>query len=78
MNDRFSKRPYMLIEMMESGLPKPGQSMFREDATTGKSETKPAPQKEVSRAIPIPQMVPVVTWNEKWEPVTVWVEKFDV
>lgn len=60
--DILSGRNYIEIPMMESGLPqKPNQKV---EKVTGFA----IPQRK--------QMVEVVTWNEKWEPVIVLVEKF--
>lgn len=75
MNDRFAelengKRPSILIEMCGDKVKFPGKHSI------GGRNTKP--ENKASEGLPIPQMVPVTTWDKNWQPVTVWVEKFNV
>ncbi len=59
-------RNYIEIEMMESGLPKKDGQVVIENAGC---QIPPRKQEK--------KMVEVVTWNEKWEPVIVLVEKME-
>ena len=65
-NVTISGRNYIEIEMMESGLPRQENQAVIENAGC------PIPPRKQEK-----KMVEVVTWNEKWEPVIVLVEKMD-
>lgn len=62
-NVTINGRNYIEIEMMESGLPK------QENQVCIENPGCPIPPRK--------KMVEVVTWNEKWEPVIVLVEKIE-
>lgn len=65
-NVTINGRNYIEIEMMESGLPKQENQVVIENAGC------PIPPRKQEK-----KMVEVVTWNEKWEPVIVFVEKME-
>ena len=65
-NVTINGRNYIEIEMMESGLPSQENQVVTENAGC------PIPPRKQEK-----KMVEVVTWNEKWEPVIVLVEKME-
>jgi len=65
-NVTINGRNYIEIEMMESGLPR------QENQVVTKNAGCPIPPRKQEK-----KMVEVVTWNEKWEPVIVLVEKME-
>lgn len=65
-NITINGRNYIEIEMMESGLPRQESQLVTENAGC------PIPPRKQEK-----KMVEVVTWNEKWEPIIVLVEKME-